>query len=207
MAFEHARNKSSKSSASRAICATAAALAATFLGYSPLTRAAALAERAELQLEAKEGMERIAPTFKKNYGRYLGSGTGEIKGTVNGSVVWDLYEEQSDPKLHRTQFVGRLTSSDGSTVSFETTGYFIPGGANHFDLTSAVYFRDAKGAAYQELAHRIGLWQGHVDIRSDADAHTTYSHVYTLYLVATNSRSLSRWLAAGCVAVDCGTVG
>ena len=148
-----------------------------------------LPSKGVLQLHYKEGMHRIAPTFKKNYGEYLGSGTGEITGKVNGSVVWDLYEEQSDPKLHRTQFVGRITSSDGSTLSFEATGYFIPraGDEHYWDLTSAIYFIDAKGVAYQELARRIGLWQGNVHIRTDADAHTTFSHTYTLYLTATKS--------------------
>ena len=193
MLFEHLRNKSSKSSASRRICVAAAVLAVAILGYSPLIWAAALAESAVFHLvahpESKESTQRVAPSFKKNYGKYLGSGTGDVKGIVNGSVVWDLYEEQSNPKLHRTQFVGRITSSDGSTASFETTGYFTPrpGDEPYWDLTSAVYFSDTKGAAYHELAHRIGLWQGHVEILTDADAHTTYSHTYTLYLASTKS--------------------
>ena len=188
MLFEHLRNKSSRSAASRGIGAAAVALAVAILGYSPLTWATALAESAVFHLVYKESTQRVAPGFKRSYGEYLGSGTGHISGMVSGSVVWDLCEEQSDSKLHRTQFVGRITSSDGSTVSFETTGYFTPRpGDEHWDLTSAVYFSDAKGAAYQELAHRIGLWQGHLDIRTDADAHTTYSHTYTLYLAATKS--------------------
>lgn len=165
---------------------TAAVVAAVILGSSLPTVAAPLAESGIVHLEYQEGQPRVAPGFKKNYGRYLGSGKGEITGAIKGSLVWDLYEEQSDPKLHRTQFVGRLTSSDGSTASFETTGYFIPRpGGEYWDLTSAVYFSDAKGAAYKELAHRIGLWQGHVDIRSAADGRTTFSHTYRLYLPET----------------------
>ncbi len=192
MLFGHLRNKSSRSSAPGGLGAAAVGLAVAILGYSPQTWAAALAESAVFHLvahpEDKESTQRVAPGFKKSYGKYLGSGTGDITGMVSGSVVWDLYEEQSDPKLHRTQFVGRITSSDGSTVSFETTGYFTPRlGGEHWDLTSAVYFSDAKGAAYRELVHRIAPWQGHVDIRTDADAHTTYSHTYTLYLAATKS--------------------
>ncbi|HZE91345.1 MAG TPA: hypothetical protein VE029_06490 [Rhizobacter sp.] len=189
MELEQVRSNSAKSSWSASVYTTVAVLAVTILGYSPPTWSAALAESAVIQLEYKEGMQRIAPTFKNNYGKYLGSGTGNIKGVINGMVVWDLFEEQSDPQLHRTQFVGRITSSDGGTVSFESTGYFIPrpGDEHYWDLTSAIYFTDAKGVAYQELAHRIGLWQGNVHILTDADAHTTFSHTYTLYLTTTKS--------------------
>lgn len=154
-------------------------------------RSASLAESATLHLEYRDGMKRVAPDFKKNYGRYLGSGSGSIEGAVNGSVAWDLFEEQSDPNLHRTQFVGRITAADGATVSFETTGYFIPRPRDdhYWDLSSAVYFTHAKGADYQRLAGRIGLWRGYVDIRTDDEAGSTYSHTYSLYLPATPASS------------------
>jgi hypothetical protein len=162
------------------------ALTVAIAGHPPAAWSDTLAEQGILQLHYKKGMHRTSPAFKKNYGEYLGSGTGTIRGKVRGSVVWDLYEEQSDPNLHRTQFVGRITASDGSVVSFETSGYFIPrsGDEHYWDLTSAIYFADANGAAYQRLAGRIGLWEGHVDIRSDRDGDGTFSHTYRLYLPA-----------------------
>ena len=167
------------------IYAALVVLTVAIAGYCQTATANALAEYALLQLQYKSGMQRISPSFSKNYGKYLGSGTGTLTGKVNGSVVWDLYEEQSDPNLHRTQFVGRITSSDGSTVSFETIGYFIPrsGDEHYWDLTSAVYFVDARGTAYQGLAGRLGLWQGRVDIRTGHDGDTTFSHTYSLYLL------------------------
>jgi hypothetical protein len=154
-----------------------AVFALAIWGYTSAASSAVLTEEGVLQLQYKEGMQRTMPSFNKNYGKYLGSGTGTISGKLNGSAVWDLYEEQSDPKLHRTQFVGRITSSHGSTVSFETSGYFIPreSDGHHWDLTSAIYFTDAKDAAYQSLSGKIGLLQGDVDVR-------TYSHTYRLYI-------------------------
>ena len=78
--------------------------------FSSTAEPAALAEYGVLELQYKEGMQRVVPSFEKSYGRYLGSGIGKLKGRLEGSVAWDLYEEQSEPKLHRTQFVGRITA-------------------------------------------------------------------------------------------------
>jgi hypothetical protein len=174
-----------QSKAASRISAALVLLTVAIAGYCQTATADALPEYALLQLQYKQGMQRIAPAFNKYYGKYLGSGMGTVTGKVKGSVVWDLYEEQSDPNLHRTQFVGHITSSDGSTVSFETAGYFTPrsGDDHYWDLTSAVYFMDARGTAYQELAGRLGLWQGHVDIRTGLNGETTFSHTYGLYLL------------------------
>jgi len=184
MNFNHPAKAFGKLKAAGRLYTALVTLSVTIVGYAPAAWSDTLAEQGILQLHYQKGLQPIAPSFKKNYGKYLGSGTGSITGKVQGSVVWDLYEEQSDPNLHRTQFVGRIASSDGSVVFFETSGYFIPrsGDDHYWDLTSAIYFADAKGAAYRGLARRIGLWQGHVDIRTGPDGDTTFSHTYSLYL-------------------------
>lgn len=168
---------------SRQVCPVTAVLAIAIWVFSPVAMPAALAEHGVLELQYKEGMQRVVPSFEKNYGKYLGSGVGELKGALKGSVVWDLYEEQSDPRLHRTQFVGRITAPDGSEIDFETTGYFIPrqGDAHFWDLTSATHFSDAKGKTYRRLAGRVGLLEGYVHV---VDA-STYVHTYTLYFPGT----------------------
>jgi hypothetical protein len=135
---------------------------------------------ATLEPRYVSGTPRVAPGFDKSYGTYLGSGTGKAMGKLNGAVVWDLYEDQSAPELHRTQFVGRITAADGSTVAFETTGYFVPrpGDPQFWDLTSAVFFSQATGNTQKALAGKIGLWEGHVHIPDP----NTYVHSYAIYL-------------------------
>jgi hypothetical protein len=137
---------------------------------------------ATLELQYRSTMPRVMPSFDKSNGTYLGSGTGQAKGKLGGTVDWDLYEDQSVADLHRTQFVGQITTGDGSKVAFETTGYFVPrpGNAQFWDLTSAVYFSHATGSAYQELNGTIGLWEGHVHIIDPS----TYRHSYTIYISA-----------------------
>lgn len=139
---------------------------------------AAEAYRAEFQLEYQKTLSQIMPQFAKVHGRYLGSGNGTVRGTVNGDVVWDLYEDQDAAQLHRTQFVGRITAQDGSSIDFETTGYFVPrdGASAFWDLTSAVYFSSAQGPTFQSLDGALGVWEGDVDTR-------TYSHHYRLRLL------------------------
>lgn len=89
-----------------------------------------------------------------------------------------FYEDQDATQLHRTQFVGRITSTDGSSIDFETAGYFVPrrGAVDFWDLTSAVYFFSANGPALQSLQGALGVWEGDVDTR-------TFRHRYRLRLL------------------------
>jgi hypothetical protein len=146
---------------------------------SPLAMSAGLTEYALLQAKYESGMQRVVPSFKKNYGKYLGSGAGKITGKVSGSVAWDLYEEQSDPAAHVTQFVGRITAPDHSKIDFETAGFFVPRQADKafWDLTSAIRFYDAEGRAYRDLAGKIGVWVGAVHIAGD-----NFVHTYKIYV-------------------------
>jgi hypothetical protein len=150
-----------------------AALALTWV-LAPPAMSAGLIEYGLFQGKYESGMKRVVPSFKKAHGRYLGSGGGEITGKVSGSVAWDLYEEQSDPAVHVTQFVGRLTAPDHSKIDFETTGFFVPRQADKafWDLTSAIRFYGAEGQAYRDLAGKIGVWEGAVHIAGDNFVHT-----------------------------------
>lgn len=122
---------------------------------------------ARIRLEYQKQLTRVLPAFDKAHGKYLGSGAGTAEGEITGSIAWDLYEDQDNAKLHRTTFVGRISAPDGSSIHFETDGYFVPRTAQiaFWDLASAVYFFDAHGAAYRWLEGRIGVWQGFVDTR------------------------------------------
>jgi len=135
---------------------------------------------AMLELRYVPDTPRVVPGFDKSYGAYLGSGTGEARGKLSGTVAWDLYEDQTAPDLHRTQFVGRIAPGDGGTIAFETTGYFIPrsGDQQFWDLTSVVFFSQVTGGPPHPLAASIGLWHGHVQIVDP----NTYVHRYTIYL-------------------------
>jgi hypothetical protein len=154
-----------------------------------LLAATAIAQAAEphsteFLLEYQKTLSQIMPQFAKAYGKYLGSGSGTVAGAINGKVVWDLYEDQDAPQLHRTQFVGRITAGDGSSIDFETVGYFVPrnGAPTFWGLTSAIYFFSAQGPAFQSLQGALGVWEGDVDTR-------TYSHHYRLRLLQPLDRS------------------
>jgi hypothetical protein len=142
--------------------------------FSPAAMSAGLTEYGLLHGQYEAGLQRVVPAFNKNYGKYLGSGTAEVSGKISGSVAWDLYEEQSDSDVHRTQFVGQITAKDHSKIFFETTGFFVPRQADqaYWDLTSSIRFYDAEGQAYRDVAGKIGLWEGYVHIADDKFVHT-----------------------------------
>jgi hypothetical protein len=166
------------SKAARHVRVLMAASALTLVSAPP-AMSADLTEYALLQGKYESGMKRVVPSFKKNYGKYLGSGSGEITGKVSGSVAWDLYEEQSDAAVHVTQFVGRITAPDQSKIDFQTMGFFVPRQADNafWDLTSAIRFYDAKGQTYRDLAGKIGVWEGAVHI-----AGNDFAHTYKIYV-------------------------
>jgi hypothetical protein len=151
---------------------------------APAIAQAAEPRSAEVLLEYQKTLSPIMPRFAKAHGKYLGSGSGTVAGAINGKVVWDLYEDQDAAQLHRTQFVGRITAGDGSSIDFETAGYFVPrsGTPSLWDLTSAVYFFSAQGPAFQSLQGALGVWEGDVDTR-------TYSHHYRLRVLEPSDRS------------------
>lgn len=166
---------------------TTALLVGAILVSNPAAYGAEPGEIGLFKLRYESGKPKAAPSFDKSHGGYLGSGTGELQGELAGQVAWDLYEEQSNPTLHRTQFVGWITDKDGSKIAFETSGYFVPRQnftpqadiTELWDLTSAVYFSNASGQAYRKLAGQLGLWHGHVEIKG---AEQQFIHSYHLLL-------------------------
>lgn len=140
--------------------------------------------RAEVLLQYEKTLPQIMPQFPKAYGKYLGSGSGTISGAIDGKVAWDLYEDQDAQQLHRTQFVGRITAADGSSIDFETAGFFVPrsDATTFWNLTSAVYLFSAQGSAFQALRGALAIWEGDVDTR-------TYSHRYRMRLLEPPDRS------------------
>jgi hypothetical protein len=164
-----------------------ALLAGTLSVSIPAAQGAEPGEMGLFKLQYAPGKPKVNPSFGKGYGGYLGSGAGQLQGKFAGQVAWDLYEEQSNSTLHRTQFVGWITAEDGSKIAFETSGYFIPrkgfsprdGVTEIWDLTSAVYFSNASGQAYRQLAEHVGLWHGHLEIRGAEDQ---FIHTYHLLI-------------------------
>lgn len=149
-------------------------------GLLALTVIAQTAEprNAEVLLQYQKSQSRNMPQFTKAHGKHLGSRTGTVAGAINGKVIRDLYEDQDAAQLHRTQFVGRITSMDGSSIDVETAGYFVPrrDARDVWDLTSAVYLFTANGPAFQSLQGALGVWEGDVDTR-------TLRHRYRLRLL------------------------
>jgi hypothetical protein len=133
---------------------------------------------ASIRLEYQKNLVRVLPALDNTRDKYLGSGAGTAEGQIVGRIVWDLYENQDNPTLHRTTFVGRISAPGGGRIRFETDGYFVPRAETtaFWDLASAVYFFDAAGPTYRWLEGRIGVWQGFVDTRKG------YSHRYKLTL-------------------------
>ncbi len=162
-----------------AVLATATAVTASAEKATPRS--------SEVVLQYQEHQSRVMPQSATLHGKYLGSGTGTVSGEIDGAVVWDLYEDQTDTQLHRTQFVGRITAEDGGSIDFETTGYFVPraGEPTFWNLTSAIYLFSARGPAYQSLQGALGVWEGVVDTR-------TFSHCYQLRLLRSVSSQSER---------------
>ena len=133
---------------------------------------------ASIRLEYQKNLARVLPALDNTHDKYLGSGVGTAEGQIAGTIDWDLYEDQDNPKLHRTKFVGRISAPDGGSIRFETDGYFVPRAETtaFWDLASAVHFFNSAGATYRWLEGRIGVWQGFVDTRKG------YSHHYKLIL-------------------------
>ncbi|MBT4126508.1 MAG: hypothetical protein HOE43_08950 [Chloroflexi bacterium] len=57
-------------------------------------------------------------------GGYIGSGVGTATGDINGSIAWDLYEDQSPEKCDAS-FVGVITTPTGDEINFQTRGMLL----------------------------------------------------------------------------------
>ena len=60
-------------------------------------------------------------------GQYLASGQGTADGAqLEGTVSWDLFEDQEDETIHPSDMAGHIHTTDGASISFQTLGVFIP---------------------------------------------------------------------------------
>lgn len=129
-----------------------------------------------VELQYQPDKKKVLASFDKGLGQYLGSGGGRVSGRINGTVEWDLYEDQRDTRLHRAQFVGVIATTDGKRLRFESIGFFLhrESDPNFWDMTAAL-FLEANQQEYPWLTPPLATWAGAVDIRG-------YRHSYRVNL-------------------------
>lgn len=129
-----------------------------------------------IELQYQPDKEKVVVSFDRGLGQYLGSGGGRVSGKINGTVEWDLYEDQRDARLHRAQFVGIIVTADGTRLRFESIGFFVHREAdpNYWDMTAAL-FVESNQHKHSWLNAPLAAWAGAVDIRD-------YRHSYRVYL-------------------------
>ncbi len=131
----------------------------------------------EMKLQYEQSRSKHVPEYQNATGKYLGSGTGSMKGHVKAKVKWDLYENQNRDDLHKALFVGFLETEDGDRIPFESMGYFKQRkGGQYWDLASSVYF-DCDNPKYPGLVSQRIFWEGAVKTGE-------WSHEYRLYTVS-----------------------
>lgn len=106
-------------------------------------------------------------------GGYIGSGTGQARGDIEGVIKWDLYEDQAPDKCDAS-FVGSITSESGDRFDFETSGVlFAP-----TDDEPGIYRTNSEviiESSSSETDKLHGDWVGTFDANS-------YHHSYVVTL-------------------------
>ena len=110
-------------------------------------------------------------------GGYIGSGNGFATGDIEGSVSWDLYEDQAPDKCDAS-FVGTITSKRGEEFRFQTRGIlFAP------TIEEPGIYRTNSEVAVTSTEpvenHLVGDWIGTFDS-------TLYHHSYVVTLANTD---------------------
>lgn len=123
-----------------------------------------------LELTFQQSEQKLIESGSNLFGRYLGSGDGNVAGAVEGTVAWDLYEDQSRDDLHPAQFHGLLEVESGS-YPFQLIGVYTPrqservtapDGGEHvrfWELTGTIVFDDDR-----PLGTRQALVSGVTDL-------------------------------------------
>jgi hypothetical protein len=126
----------------------------------------------EIKLEYKEDQEPVSKDGK--VGEYLGSGEGFIRGRINGSVHWFLFEDQS-AVLCASNLFGIIATDDGAEIKFDSMGFFRrPDEGSHiWENSSGVSF-ETSDDRYQWLTEVMGVWEGEFDMKA-------YRHSYQVY--------------------------
>ena len=126
----------------------------------------------EIKLEYKEGKEPVSKDGK--VGEYLGSGEGFVRGRINGTVHWSLFEAQS-PVFCASNLFGIITTEDGGKIKFDTMGFFYrPDEGSHIWQNSSGVSFETDDDRYQWLTEIMGVWEGEFDSKS-------YIHHYQVY--------------------------
>ena len=106
-------------------------------------------------------------------GGYIGSGTGQARGDIEGAVKWDLYEDQAPDKCDAS-FVGTITSVSGDRFDFETRGVlFAP-----TDDEPGIYHTNSE-VNIESISSDAGKFSGEWVGTFDA---TSYHHSYVVTL-------------------------
>jgi hypothetical protein len=107
---------------------------------------------------------------------YIGSGTGQASGDIEGVIKWDLYEDQALDKCDAS-FVGTITSESGEELNFHTRGILLAPTAaepgiyrTNSEVTIGIGSPDK-----QDAGTLSGDWVGTFDS-------TKYHHSYVLKL-------------------------
>jgi hypothetical protein len=129
----------------------------------------------DMELQYKQDMP-VVTSSKSIVGKLLGSGIGTVKGPkIQGTVRWDLFEEQSDA-VCKSNLRGVIETNDGATVHFDTMGFFMrPDKSNSrkWITTAAVSFNTTE-KSYEWLNTALAVWEGEFDMG-------TYRHRYRAY--------------------------
>lgn len=80
---------------------------------------------ATLTLQYQQSERKWFNNSKPLFGAYLGTGSGVGTGALQGTVGWDLYEDQSRKDLHPAFFRGFVTQGT-ERHSFQIVGVFTP---------------------------------------------------------------------------------
>ena len=102
-------------------------------------------------------------------GPYLASGDGTAEGPkLQGTVSWDLFEDQQHETIHASDMIGLIETNDGAQIAFETIGVYQAEDADKmmWRLSAAARFRTAD-ERYEWLTTAVALWNGTFDYETN----------------------------------------
>ncbi len=112
----------------------------------------------------------ISPDSPKE-GDLTGSGEGTVRGRVNGTLRWTLYEN-STPKACTMQLPGEIRTEDGATIGFQGQGHaLVPDkkAPSLWKVGGAFRFQ-TEAPRYAWLNNTLALWDGDFDVNT-GEAH------------------------------------
>ncbi len=126
----------------------------------------------EMNLEYRQDKAPVSKDSK--VGEYIGSGEGVVRGRINGTVHWSLFEAQSAVFCASNLF-GIITTDDGAEIKFDTMGFFRrPDEGSHIWQNSSGVSFETDDERYQWLKDVMGVWEGEFDMKA-------YRHKYQVY--------------------------